>query len=251
MRLERKSSALRYHLSGAGDEQIAIIDGASGFVADQIRIHVGDAQRARALEHETPPHLVLAEREMARTGIEDDVHRIEREFRPGSLSHPRVLADLEADLQSAAVEVDVSDRGLLTADADVGALSPRPRLEPPRFVVNAVPSKGSLGHESGEPAVHGQGAGVVGGLRVLDGQPQTRDQAGRLGHDLEQQIHGGPPNAWRGKCILAAVAGDTQLGQAEHTDSPLSRGPQRRLDVRPVVVPVEGRLVQGGRSNSD
>ena len=94
---ERQPRPFGNHPPGGGDVRAAVEDRAAGLVAEQVGEHVARVERARALEHDAPPHVLLAEREVAGRGVEDDVDR--RRGEPGArpVGDPRVPADLEAD----------------------------------------------------------------------------------------------------------------------------------------------------------
>ena len=67
-----------------------------------------------------------------------------------------------------------------------------------------------------------------------------------------KQFERGLLHAGREEHVLAAVAGDAQLGQAENADAGLAQPSQRGPNVPGVGVPGHRRLIQrrGGQANS-
>ena len=224
------------------DQAAAVVDDAAGLVAEQVRVEVGDAERARALDDEALAHRELAEREVARRGIAQDVDAAQREIGARPVGDPRVLADLEADPDIADVEQQVADR--IAPDRAVGRgalehvdLAGRPRLEPARLVVDAVAGEELLADEADDRAVDEQRRGVVQRLLVIDRQPDGDDHA--VGQRRERLELGerGVLQAVHEERVLAAVAGDRQLGQAQQGDAVGARVLDRVAQVREVRRP--------------
>src|SRR5206468_666576 len=76
-------------------------------------------------------------------------------------------APAASGFQAAAVEVDVAQRIIFSVDFDLGAVSGGPRLEPARFVVDAVAGEEPLGGET-EDATIGRQAGSVEQAMVVE-----------------------------------------------------------------------------------
>src|SRR5690606_26606587 len=127
-------------------------------------VDIGDAEGTRALDDEALADRLLAEGEVTGAGVEDHIDPLERQIAAGAMRDPGVLADLEAQLDAAAVEVKVAQGHVDAGDLDVGAQPLRPRLEPARLVVNAVAGEVLLGDDAGEATVDGEGGAVVDGL---------------------------------------------------------------------------------------
>ena len=188
---------------------------------------------------------------MARARVENHIDRVRRHAAAGPSRHPGVLADLEADLDAAAIEDQIADRILLTVDFDLIANVLRPRLEPTRLVVQAVAAEKSLGDESRDLPVDRQAGAVEQGAAVEERQAKAHDHAFRGRHNLLQHGQRGLLQARAVKSVLAAIAGDAQLGQAKDA-RPL--GP-RRLDrgknVVAVAGPIHRRLIEHGGGDSN
>ena len=121
---EREAPRRGQQLAAGRDQRAAVVDDAARLVAEQVGVDVADAERARALEHEPLPHVELAEGEVARARVQDDVDAAERQLRARALRDPGVLADLEADPDAAAVEQQIADRIAPSAQLDARRAGP-------------------------------------------------------------------------------------------------------------------------------
>ena len=133
------------HLAAAGDERTAVEDRAARFVAEQ----VGEGELTPNVREPSSTNrsriFLLAERKMARGGIEQNVGAAGGEARTGAIGDPGVAADFDADPHAAAVEEQVADRVLAAVDFDAADGARRPAAEPARLVVNAVAGEVLLG----------------------------------------------------------------------------------------------------------
>src|SRR6185503_16427683 len=105
---------------GGRHQAAAVVDGAAGLVAEQVGVNVADAEGARAFDDEAFAHLALAEGEVARRGVEQQVDALPRQHRARARAHPGVLADLEADADAADVEDEVAERPALLTALELG-----------------------------------------------------------------------------------------------------------------------------------
>ena len=222
----------------------AVVDDSARFVAEQIRVDIADAERPRAFEDKAMADLRLTECEMARAGIENHVDAAEGQLRTGPIGDPGVLANLEADLHAADVEVNIAERVRFVTGCQISPAADRPGLEPARLIVDAVAGEKPLGGKTENPTVSHQRRRVVKRAMVQHGQPNRDDNSASARHDLFQHSPGGALHGRREKRVFTAVAGDAQLRQAEQTD-PLAAG---RLDagdnVRLVRLPRQRSLIQ-------
>src|SRR5690606_29044086 len=166
------------------DERVPVVDRPPRLVAHEVRVDVGDPEGAGPFEHEAAANLVLAEGEVARARVEDDVHRVERQGAAGALDDPGVLTDLEADSDRSAVEAEIAEGVALPRDGQLRALSAGPWLEPARLVVEPVPRQRLLGDEPLQAAISDQADRVVDGLAQPHGETEARHQAPRRRKEL-------------------------------------------------------------------
>ena len=229
-------------------ETAAVVDHAAGFVAEEVRVQVRAAERARAFDDEALAHRELAEREVARRRIAQDVDAAQREVDARAVRDPRVLANLEADANVAELEHEVADRELADRAVVGGALehvdlARRPRLEPARLVVNAVAGEELLGDEADDHAVGEQRGGVVQRLLVIDAAADRDDHAAGQRRERVELRERDVLQAVHEERVLAAVSGDRELGQAQQRHALGARVLDRDAQVREVRVPRERRLV--------
>jgi hypothetical protein len=117
--------------------------------------------------------------------------------------------------------------------------------------VDAVAREVLLADDPRQPAVSHQGRRVVETALEPQREPEGHDDPAGVRHDLGEHVQGHPLHAGREKRILAAVAGDAHLRQAEDRDP---RGPRRgdRLqDAVTVAVPIERRLIERRPGDAD
>ena len=122
----------------------------------------------------------------------------------------------------------------------------RPAAKPAWLVVNAVAGQVLLGDEAEQLAVASDGGRVVERALVERRQAEAGEQALRVWDKLLQHVERGPLHAGRKVHVLAAVAGDAQLGQAENAHAGVAGSGDRGPNVPGVCVPRHRRLIDGG-----
>jgi hypothetical protein len=94
---EREPPARGQHAAGGGDRHAAVVDGAARLVAHEVGVDVPGREGPRAFLHQPATDLVLAEGEVARRRIEDQIDATGRQGGARAVGHPGVFTDLEAD----------------------------------------------------------------------------------------------------------------------------------------------------------
>jgi hypothetical protein len=254
--LEREPAATPDQLAARGDQATTVVDDAPRLVAQEIRVEVRDAERARALDHEPLPHGELAEREVARRRVEQDVGAAQRQVGARAVRDPGVLADLEADPHVTDVEHEIADRP--PSDRPVGGgalehvdLTARPRLEPARLVVDAVAGEELLRGEPDDLAVGEQRRGVVQRLLVIERQADGDHHARGERRERLELRERGVLQAVHEERVLAGVPGDRELRQTQQRHALAARLRDRLCEVREVLVPRKWRLVDARDTDLD
>src|SRR5688572_13044071 len=73
----------------------------------------------------------------------------------------------------------------------------------------------------------------------------------RFGHDLGEQLERSLGNESRMERVLAAIARDAQLRQAQHIHPFATSTSYRGEDTLQIAVPIKGRLVEHASSNAN
>ena len=107
---KRESRPGCHELAARGDQRAAVINRPAGFIAQQVRINVADAESPRTFEHEPFAHFELSKSEMAGAGIQNHIHAVQGQRRAGPIGDPGIFANLKADLDAAEIEMDIADR---------------------------------------------------------------------------------------------------------------------------------------------
>jgi len=201
-------------------------------------------------------HRQLAEGEVAGRGVEDDVGAMRREPGPRTLGHPGVLADLEAEADAvlrlrSEREEQIAKRHLDPADPCRGRAAFMPGLEPARLVVDAIAGEMLLGHASQHPSIGDHRYAIEQRAVVQARQTETHHQPVRLGQQFEQHAFGLHHDVGAMEGVLAAIAGDAQLGQAEQADLRGAGVTDGGQDALLVPVPIERGLVEDGGGEGD
>ncbi len=183
---------------------------------------------------------------MARARVQDHVDTLEGLGAARPHRDPRVLADLEADAHTVAVEVQVAKGVARALDVDLGVHAGRPGLEPARLVVDAVARQETLRHEPRDGAVAAQGHAVEDGVVVGQGEAEAGDHARRARQQLVERVQRAPVHVGREEHVFAAVTRQAHLGQAEDAHASVPRLVEGERHAGGVAAPVEGHLVQNG-----
>ena len=169
-----KPRAFREQLARAGDEASAVVDRAARLVAEQVRVNIAHAERARAFDDEAAADFPFAEGEVAGARVEDDVHRLRREIAAGTARDPGVLADFKSEPHAADIDHEIADGDFLTVvrSAENIADLQRPWLEPARFVMDAIAGEVALADERDEFSIDRQSGSVEDRVVVEDRQAE-------------------------------------------------------------------------------
>ena len=97
-------------LALASDQRTAVVDGATGFVAEQIGVDVAGVIVARSFQNDIATNFLLGKSKMAGAGIEDDIGTTGGEVGSGPVVDPGIAADFHADSHSIGVEEQIAGR---------------------------------------------------------------------------------------------------------------------------------------------
>lgn len=233
--------------STTGDHGIAVVDGATGFIADEVGVDVTDPKSARAFEDKTFADFGFAEGEVTGAGIEDEVGSVGGQQNAGTLGDPGVFANFETDADATDIEQQIADGDGFAFGGDVNvSLLHRPGFEPAGFVVESIASQMAFGDEAEEPAVHGQCHAVENRVLMEHGEAEGDDQPPGFGKQFLQGCPGSLAGVGAEEGILAAITGDAEFGKAEDGGSLGTRGSDRLQNPGGITVPIERSLIQNG-----
>ena len=162
----------------------------------------------------------------------------------GALCHPGVLADLEADGDAVAHEVEVAQWVELAGDLDLAAALLGPGLEPARLVVESLASQVLLGGEPRDAAIGNDAGRVVQTTPTANRHPDADDHPLRPRDELHQHRPSAIRHVRPKERVLAAVPRRTKLGEYQQPHVASARFVERRLDAPLIAGPVEWRLIQ-------
>lgn len=111
--LKREARAFGEDFAALGDEELAVVDDASSFIAEEIGVEIGDAEGARALGDEAAADLRFAKGKVASAGIKDEIDGSGGESCARAVGDPSVFANFKADAKAADVE-ERSPMGMLS-----------------------------------------------------------------------------------------------------------------------------------------
>jgi hypothetical protein len=117
--------------------------------------------------------------------------------------------------------------------------------------VDAVAGKVLLADDPHQPAVGDEGRRIVEAALEPQREAEGHDDPAGVRHDLGEHVQGHPLHAGREKRVLAAVARDAHLRQAEDRDPRGPRGGDRCQDAVAVAVPIERRLIERRPGDAD
>lgn len=249
--LKREAGAFGDDASGGGDEAAAVVDGASGFVAEEVGVNVCGTEGAGALDHELFADFLLAEGEVGGAGVEDDIDSAAGEESAGAVGDPGVFADFKADADAADFKNGVADGKVVIAEFVFDDDAFGPGVEPTGFVVESVAGEVFLGDETGDGAIDEDGDGIVNGVFDPDREANGDDHALGFGCDLGETVPGAFGEFVGEELVLATVAGDGELGQAKDGDVGFAGVGETLKDAATVTAPVHGDLVEAARAYSD
>ena len=189
---KREPPPRREHPASRGHEHAAVVDRTSRLVADEVGVDVAGGERPRTVLHESTADLVLVERKVAGRWVEDQVDAPGRQRRPRPVSHPGVLADLEADADPATVKPQVADRHVAATDRHRAPATANPRSEPPGLVVDAVAGEILLAGDTRDHPVDDEGRRVKEAALEANRQPHRHGDPAGGRHDLAEHFQRQP-----------------------------------------------------------
>ncbi len=247
--LKPKPRAFGQQLATRGDQCFAVIDDPPGLVADQVGVDIRRPERPRGVADDLLAHAVFAERKMAGTRVEDNIDALRRQLWTRAARDPGVLADLKADPHTIDLEQLIAQQVRLAVVAPFDMLARRPRLEPSRFVMNAIARQKPLGDQTQDFPVGQHRRRIEQAPTVHDRQADRHRQAFGLGQQRLQD----PPRLDRGapalKRILAAIPGNAQLGQTNDPHLVGAGHSQALNNALVIALPIQRGLVD--RSSGD
>ena len=249
--VEREARSFGDDFSGRGDESAAVVDGATGFVAEKVGIDVDGAEGAGAFDDELFADFLLGESEVAGGGVKDDIDSAGGEEAAGAVGDPGVFTDFEADTDAAEFEDGIANGEMEVTEFVIDDDAFGPGVEPAGFVVEAVSGEVFLGDEAFNFAVDEKGDGIVDGIFYPDGKADRDDHALGFGGDLDEAGPGSFGGFVREELVLTAVAGDGELGETEDGDVGVAGVRDALKDAATVAGPVEGDLVEAACAYTD
>ena len=132
-----------YQFAVGGYHRVAVEDDPARFVAEQVGIDVADPKRATGVDYEPFARLRLEKREVTGRRIQDNIDAPFVEGTAGAIGNPGVFANLEPNANRTGapprqIEHYVAERVRKLPYFNLIAQTRLPRLEPARFVMQAV-----------------------------------------------------------------------------------------------------------------
>ena len=249
--LEGEAGAFGDDASGGGDESAAVVDGASGFVAEEVGVNVGGTKSAGAFDNELFADFLFPEGEVGGAGVEDDIDSAAGEEAAGAVGDPGVFTDFEANADAADFENGISDGEVVIAEFVLDDDAFGPGVEPTGFVVEAVSCEVFLSDETADGAIDKDGDGVVNGVFDPDREADGDDHALGFWGDLSEAGPSALGEFVGEELVLAAIAGDGEFGQAKDGDVSFAGVGDALKDAAAVAAPVHGNLVEAACAYSD